>query len=223
MSELESLGNQQIRNINAKNGVGEDQFGAKLGEVRLLAKRIKSDHELSQQLWRTGNFEAMMLATQIAKPKLLTGDEVDSMAKSIPFSPNAMFSQISDWFMTNIVKVHPAKEELRHWWMDCDHPIAHRLGWSLTAQAVEKDHGAIDMDALLDRIEREMGSAPAPVQWTMNYCLASIGISSEAHRERAKGIGEKLGVYRDYPVSKGCTSPFAPIWIDEMVRRAAAG
>ena len=32
-------------------------------------------------------------------------------------------------------------------------------------------------------------------------------------------IGEKLGIYRDYPVSKGCTSPFAPIWINEMVRR----
>lgn len=32
-------------------------------------------------------------------------------------------------------------------------------------------------------------------------------------------IGEALGVYRDYPVSKGCTSPFAPIWINEMVRR----
>lgn len=32
-------------------------------------------------------------------------------------------------------------------------------------------------------------------------------------------IGETLGIYRDYPVSKGCTSPFAPIWIDAMVSR----
>lgn len=32
-------------------------------------------------------------------------------------------------------------------------------------------------------------------------------------------LGEKLGVYRDYPVSKGCTSPFAPVWINEMVSR----
>lgn len=38
-------------------------------------------------------------------------------------------------------------------------------------------------------------------------------------RTRALAIGEKLGLYRDYPVSKGCTSPFAPIWINEMVRR----
>jgi len=29
----------------------------------------------------------------------------------------------------------------------------------------------------------------------------------------------RLGIYRDYPVSKGCASPFAPIWIKEMVSR----
>ena len=72
---------------------------------------------------------------------------------------------------------------------------------------------------LLDRIEREMGSAPRNAQWTMNYCLAEIGIRFPKLRKRAITIGETLGIYRDYPVSKGCTSPFAPIWINEIVRR----
>lgn len=53
----------------------------------------------------------------------------------------------------------------------------------------------------------------------MNVALAQIGIRHPKRRRRAVAIGEKLGVYRDYPVSKGCTSPFAPIWISEMVRR----
>jgi hypothetical protein len=53
----------------------------------------------------------------------------------------------------------------------------------------------------------------------MNSCLAQIGIHFPTHRKRAIGIGEKLGIYRDFPVSKGCTSPFAPIWIGEMVKR----
>ncbi len=48
----------------------------------------------------------------------------------------------------------------------------------------------------------------------MHYVLANIGIES-----RALALGEKLDVYRDYPVSKGCTSPFSPIWINEMVSR----
>jgi 3-methyladenine DNA glycosylase AlkD len=64
-----------------------------------------------------------------------------------------------------------------------------------------------------------MGDAAPEVQWTMNYCLAGIGIHFPEHRKRAIAISESLGIYRDYPVSKGCTSPFAPIWINEMVRR----
>jgi hypothetical protein len=32
-------------------------------------------------------------------------------------------------------------------------------------------------------------------------------------------IGETLGIYRDYPVSRGGTSLFAPIWIKEMISR----
>ena len=86
---------------------------------------------------------------------------------------------------------------------------------------MSKDSEGLDLKALLDRIEREMGSAPEPTQWTMNFCLAGIGIDFAEHRQRALDIGERLGVYRDYPCSKGCTSPFAPIWINEMVSRQA--
>jgi 3-methyladenine DNA glycosylase AlkD len=74
---------------------------------------------------------------------------------------------------------------------------------------------------LLDRIESEMAGASPEAQWTMNMALAGIGIHHPKLRERAIAIGEKLGVYRDYPVSKGRTSPFAPIWIDFMVKRNA--
>lgn len=77
----------------------------------------------------------------------------------------------------------------------------------------------LDLPALLDRIEAEMAAAPPETQWTMNAALANIGIHDAGLRKRAIAIGEKLGIYRDYPCSKGCTSPFAPIWINEMVKR----
>nr|WP_211658720.1 hypothetical protein [Phytoactinopolyspora halophila] len=64
-----------------------------------------------------------------------------------------------------------------------------------------------------------MPDAAPEVQWTMNFSLAGIGIHDPEHRERAIAIGEKLGMYRDYPVPSGCTSPFAPAWIKEMVDR----
>ena len=64
-----------------------------------------------------------------------------------------------------------------------------------------------------------MPDAPAATQWTMNACLAGIGIHHPKYRRRAIALGESMGIYRNYPVSKGCTSPFAPIWINEMVHR----
>ena len=56
-------------------------------------------------------------------------------------------------------------------------------------------------------------------KWMLNYCLAEIGIRNPELRKRAVAIGEKTKAFRDYPVSKGCVAPFAPIWIDEMVKR----
>jgi 3-methyladenine DNA glycosylase AlkD len=53
----------------------------------------------------------------------------------------------------------------------------------------------------------------------MNNCLAQIGIEHAGHRARAIGIGEHLQVLKDYPTPPNCTSPFAPAWIAEMVRR----
>ncbi len=74
---------------------------------------------------------------------------------------------------------------------------------------------------MLHRIEAELAGVSPTVQWTMNFGLAHIGIHVPALRARALEIGERLGVYRDYPCAKGCTSPFAPIWINEMVKRQA--
>jgi len=96
------------------------------------------------------------------------------------------------------------------------------VSWSLTSERIGKSPGGLDLPALLDHIESEMLDAAAEEQWTMNFCLAGIGIHFPKHRKRAIAIGEKLGIYRDFPVSKGCTSPFAPIWINEMVRRQSS-
>jgi 3-methyladenine DNA glycosylase AlkD len=105
--------------------------------------------------------------------------------------------------------------------MEDDDPWAARAGWNLTSGRIARSPGGLDLPALLDRIESEMGKAAPAVQWTMNSALATIGIHFPKHRKRSIAICEKLGIYRDYPVSKGCTSPFAPIWISEMVRRNA--
>ncbi len=219
MAELKALGNEGMRAYNAKSGVGDNQFGLKMGDIRNVAKKIKSDHALALQLWGTGNLEARLLATLILKPQELSADQLDSMVRAVPHPPHMAPSQLGDWLTSYVVKVHPEKENLRKKWLEDGDPMAARAGWSLTAERVVKDPKGLDLSALLDRIEREMTGAPPPAQWTMNFVLGEIGIHFPEHRERALDIGEKLGLYRDYPCSKGCTSPFVPIWIAEMVKR----
>ncbi len=213
LAQLESLGNEKVRARNKKNGVGVDQFGVQMGDIRKLAEKIKTNDKLATALWKTGNMDARLLAILLLTPGNLTRDEMDRMVRSVDCP------QVADWLNTYVVKNHPDKEALRQTWMEDDHPWAARAGWSLTSERINKSPEGLDLPALLKRIESEMGTAAPEVQWTMNFCLAGIGINFSKHRKRALAIGEKLGVYRDYPCSKGCTSPFAPIWINEMVRR----
>lgn len=213
MDQLKALGNEKMREMNAKNGAGENQFGVKMGDLRTLAKSIKTNSELATALWQTGNIDAMLLATLLMRPKQISAEDLDTMVRSVTFT------HLADWLGTHVVKLHSEKEALRQKWMESTDAPASRAGWSLTAERIIKDPQGLDLVALLDRIEAEMPNAPVPVQWTMNYSLAEIGIHFPEHRDRAIAIGEKLGVFRDYPTSKGCTSPFAPIWIAEMVSR----
>ncbi|MBX3051929.1 MAG: DNA alkylation repair protein [Caldilineaceae bacterium] len=213
LTQLEALGSERTRAQNARKGAGDKQFGVRLGDIRKLAKQIKSNHELALALWETGIVDAQLLAILLLKPKLLSADEVDRMVRAVTFT------QVADWLNSNVVNKHPDKETLRLAWMETDDPMAARAGWNLTAERIVKNPDGIDLPTLLDRIESQMAGAAPEVQWTMNTSLAQIGIHFPQQRGRALAIGEALGIYRDYPVSKGCTSPFAPIWINEMVRR----
>ena len=216
MAQLAALGDEKVRTLTIRNGAGEDQFGVKLGDIRALAKVIKTDHPLALELWDTGNLDARLLAILILKPRQIAAADLDAMVRG-----NAVI-QVSDWLNAHVVKAHPEKEALRRQWMESDHPMAARAGWSLTAERAAKKAEGLDLDALLDRIDAELAQAPPQPQWTMNAALAAIGIHHPQHRARALAIGEKHGVYRDYPTSPGCTSPFAPSWINEMVRRQQA-
>jgi len=218
LRELESLGNEGVRAQNAKSspfgaGAGDNQFGVALGDIRVLAKKIKTNHALALSLWNTGNVDAQFLATLLIEPKKLSAKEMDRLMRSITYV------RVADWLISYVLANFPDKETLREGWMDDDDRWAARAGWQLTASRVAKSPDGLDLTALLNRIESEMAGAVPEVQWTMNNTLANIGIHAPKLRKRAIAIGEKLGVYRNYPVSKGCTSPFAPIWINYMVSR----
>lgn len=213
ISQLKELGNEKMRAQNRRNGAGENQHGVRLGDIKKLAKKIKLNHELGLSLWKTNNIDAQLLSIHILKPKMLSVEEIDSMLKPLSFM------HLADWFINYVVKKHPKKESLRLMWMKSESAVVGRGGWALTSERIVKNPEGINIEKILDRIENEMTNAAPELQWTMNFALVETGINFPQYRKRALEIGERLGVFRNFPTSKGCTSPYAPIWINEMVGR----
>jgi 3-methyladenine DNA glycosylase AlkD len=210
MAELAALEDPKTREVNKKHG---DDHGVNLGMLRALAKRLKTQQELARQLWKTADTAARLLAILICRPKAFERHELDIMLRE------ARTPKVHDWLMTYVVKRSPHSEQLRLAWSADPDPVVASAGWALTTERVANKPEGLDLAGLLDIIEAEMGDAPARLQWAMNHCLAQIGIEHAEYRARAIDIGERLEVLKDYPTPPNCTSPFAPIWITEMVRR----
>lgn len=214
MTELGALEDPKVRAINEKHG---DDHGVNLGKLRAIAKRVKTQQELAMELWATGDTAARLLSLLICRPKAFTVSELDTMMRQ------ASVPKVNDWFVNYVVKKSAHAEELRlHWFADPD-PVVAASGWALTSERIVKKPEGLDLPRLLDLIEAQMKEAPERLQWAMNNALAQIGIENPALRARALDIGERLEVLKHYPTPPNCTSPFAPIWINEIVRRRDAG
>ncbi len=213
-SELAGLDDPKTRRVNERHG---DDHGVNLAKLRALAKRLGPDQDLARELWATGDSAARLLALLICRPKAFGRDELDAMLRG------ARTPKVHDWLVNYVVKKGPHAEELRLAWSADPDPVVASAGWALTAERVVKRPEGLDLPALLDVVEAELKDAPDRLQWAMNHCLAQIGIEHAEHRARAIDIGERLEVLKDYPTPPGCTSPFAPVWITELVRRREAG
>jgi 3-methyladenine DNA glycosylase AlkD len=214
MAELAALENPKMRAVNEKHG---DDHGVNLSKLRAIAKRLTTQQDLARVLWATDDTAARLLALLICRPKEFERDEPDAMLRQ------SRAPKVHDWLVSYVVKKSAYAEELRTaWTADPDAAVA-SAGWALTSERVAKKPEGLDLPGLLDTIEAQMRNAPDRRQWAMNTCLAQIGIQHTGHRARAIDIDERLSVLKDYPTPPNCTSPFAPIWINEIVRRQCAG
>ena len=210
LAEMAALEDPRVRAVNERHG---DDHGVNLGKLRALAKRLKTQQDLALQLWETADTAARLLAILICRPKAFGRAELDTMLRQ------ARTPKVHDWLVNYVVKKNPHAEELRLAWSADPDPVVASAGWALTTDRVAKRPAGLDLAGLLDVIEAEMKDAPDRLQWAMNHCLAQIGIEHPEYRARAVDIGERLEVLKDYPTPPNCTSPFAPTWIAEIVRR----
>lgn len=210
VAELRALEDPRIREVNERHG---DDHAVNLTKLRAIAKRVKTQPELARELWANGGTEARLLSLLMCRPKAFDRDELDAMLRE------ARTPKVHDWFIAYVVRKSPHAEDLRLAWLADPDPVVQSAGWELTSDRVVKKPDGLDLGALLDDVEDRMAGAPERLQWAMNTALAQTGIEHPEHRARALEIGERLGVLKDYPTPPSCTSPYAPTWIEEIVRR----
>ena len=210
MAELAGLENPKVREANEKRG---DDHGVNLTQLRAVAKRLKAQQDLALELWATNDTAARLLALLVCKPREFGSGQLDAMLRE------ARAPKVHDWLVNYVVKKSRHAEELRVAWMADPDPVVASAGWALTSERIAKKPEGLDLPGLLDVIEAQMKEAPERLQWAMNQALATVGIEHPALRARALEIGERLEVLKDYHTPPNCTSPFAPAWINEMVRR----
>ena len=188
--------------------------------IRTIAKEQGKNPELAAHLWRNGGFGSRMLSLLILDLKKVDVPYMERLISDLEAVEGKDQSQLLDWLIANVImKKAPLKNETAKW-RDDPSTLKQRVFWSVQARSVRAENHELN-EQLLEHIERELPGASEKVQWNMNWCAAQIGIADERLRGRCIALGERLGLYRDYPVSKGCTSPFLPIWIGSVVVKKA--
>jgi len=192
----------------------------KLGDLRKMAKEIKRDHDLALELWSTGAYYPRLLALLIMDKRLLTQDVIESLAGDIQEHNLKQRSHLADWLLANQLTKSKQTIALMETWEDAASPTLRRIFWYHQGRLRWRSKAPPDNAGdLLTSLERDMGDAEPEVQMMMNLCAAQIGIYEPEHRARCVALGERLRLYVDEKVPRGCTPPYLPVWISTEVAK----
>ena len=214
VQELASLGTAQNRKVYTRHGVGENQYGISLANLRKLQKQIKRDHTLATQLWASGNHDCRVLATMIADPSLADDNLLESWASDLN---NYV---ITDAFSGLASQTALAREKAESWCKSDDEWVG-RTGWLLVAHLAMKDSQLTDsyFEECLETIKEEIHSRQNRVKDAMNSALIAIGIRNSQLEHLALAAARRIGKVEVDHGETGCQTPDAAEYIRKTLAR----
>ncbi|HEL1701783.1 TPA: DNA alkylation repair protein [Streptococcus suis] len=216
LTQLEAASHTGTLKRYVKIGETKPYYGVPMGVISGIAKAYKNRLDLFVPLWQTGILEAQYLAIQVAKAK------PDQLAHAD--LETCLNEQVSVNVLDKLASIILSKRKDSRDWEEIllakDEAIFNRLGWFLRAKYFAgKTATNQEIEETLDHIRQNLQTADPLVQWTMNQCLVEIAVAYPNYLEQGLAIGQKLAVYVDMKVPKGCTSAYAPDWIEALLRR----
>jgi len=221
MQQLQNFGDVNIKSVLVKHGAREPFFGVKVEDLKKIQKKIKSDYQLSLELYNTGNSDAMYLAGLIADPKKMTLADLNDWAEK------AYWYMISEYTVAWVASESNYGTELALLWIESEKENIASSGWSTLANiaALKQDH-EIDIalySGLLERISRTIHSEKNRVRYTMNSFVITIGGYCKHLSENAFQIASAIGKVKVEMGGTACKVPIATDYIQKMHARGTLG
>lgn len=191
MQELESLGKERSKKMYQSNGACEPLFGVATGAMKPIAKTLKKNQPLAEELYATGNYDAMYFAGVIADAKAMTKED---FARWID---GAYFYMLSDYVVAVTLAESDLAQEIADEWIASGEELKMSAGWSCYCWLLgnRKDHEFSEQKLLgmLETVQKTIHDAPERTKSAMNNFLYTTGVSFLPLHEKAMEIAQAVG------------------------------
>jgi 3-methyladenine DNA glycosylase AlkD len=189
LRELKEVADPRVREKMAYFGVNVPKaHGISAPVLHTFAKHIGKDHELAEQLWRSGIHEAKILATLLGEPEKVTSAQMDCWVRDFD-SWDVVDAACCYLYAT----AAPAWDKIYEW-STRKAEFEKRAAFSLAAYLSYKDKTSPDarFEKFLSVIEREAHDERNFVRKAVNWALRNIGKRNLRLNSAAIAMAEKI-------------------------------
>lgn len=221
LKELEKYGDDQTKKTLMRHGAKEPFFGVKVADLKKILKKTKKNHELSLELYNTGNSDAMYLAGLMADENKITESQLNDWVEK------AYWFYLSEFAVPWVAAETKFGFALGLKWIQSDHENVASAGWATLSYyaGLRKDE---DLDIgtysnLLDKVVEDIHAAQNRVRYAMNGFVIAIGVHIQELSGKAKLVSTKIGKVNVEMNGTACKVPLASEYIDKAIKSGQLG
>jgi 3-methyladenine DNA glycosylase AlkD len=191
MQELQTLGKERMKKMYISNGAHEPVFGVATGAMKPLAKKIKKNQPLAEQLYATGNYDAMYFAGIIADPMTMTEADFER------WMDGAYFYMLSDYVVAVTLSEANIAQEVADKWIASGEELRMSAGWScycwLLGNRPDGEFSATKIASMLDQVKDTIHASPERTKSAMNNFIYTVGLSYLPLHDKAVETAKAVG------------------------------
>ena len=214
MLELAGFGNEQTKKVLTRHGAREPFFGVKVGDLKTIVKKIKTDHTLALELYKSRNSDAMYLAGLIADVNLVTREELKDWAKG------AYWYMLSEYTVPWLAAESQYGWELALEWIESPEEGIASAGWSTLSNHVslrsDEELNLNKLSELLDRVSINIHQSQNRVRYTMNGFVIAVGSYIKGLTDKANEVATSIGKVSVDVGGTSCKVPLATEYIKKI-------